>query len=201
MTKRMPSLAMVLSFVASLAPAALSAQSVSDSQRPAVKMAISAVKLDNDRALVAGFDVKFQNAGPIIVLLNLGEKIGGGKEYPLAVQWTLTDSLGQTTELVHCWNEPAGVAGRIDDFIVTLEPGVTYSVTRMLLGPYCYAMPGYSKPAPGRYLIAASFTGGGQQHPNLDTKPVPLKNFWTGVLRSNSIEFEVGPQIFVRHGP
>ena len=192
--------AAALAFAASCHPAALSAQSINilqpkpAFQSPGVHMTISALKSKTEPALVTGMDLKISNSGTIEVLLNLGDRIGG-KEYPSAVRWTLIDSREKSVDLAHCWNEPRGVAGSIDDLVVILKPGGSYSA-HMLFGPYCYTVPGYSKPAQGRYRISAAFTGRRQQHPDAGMKLPLLMEFWMGSLVSNTIQFEVGPQTF-----
>jgi hypothetical protein len=192
--------AAAVAFGASCVPAALFAQAINipqaqpTFQSPGMHMVISAVKSKKEPALVTGIDLKINNAGTIEVLLNLGDRIGG-KDYPSAVRWMLTDSRERTVDLANCWNEPRGVAGSIDDLVLILRPGTTYSA-HMLFGPNCYTVPGYSKPAQGRYRIAASFTGRRQQHPDPGMKLPPFMDFWMGSLLSNSIQFEVGPQTF-----
>lgn len=192
--------AAALAFAASCGTAALSAQAINipqtkpTFQSPGVHMTISAVASKKEPALVTGIDLKIRNSGTIDVLLNLGDKIGA-KEYPSAVRWTLTGPREQTMELVHCWNERAGDAGRIDDLVMVLPPGTSYAA-RMMFGPYCYTVPGYTKPAPGHYRIEASFTGRRQQHADPGMKLPPLMEFWMGSMVSNSIDFTVGPQTF-----
>jgi hypothetical protein len=47
------------------------------------------------------------------------------------------------------------------------------------------------KLANGHHRIEARFEGRGAQAVNSDTQGVALLNFWTGILRSNVLEFEV----------
>ena len=134
------------------------------------------------------FDVALQNAGPRDVVLNLGVMTANGKSmYPRAIHFTLTGSDGKPVEFE--FSKLAGVAGRLDDLIVALPVNGTYTL-RLNLHEYCCDLAGV-KLLPGHYRMAGIFEGKGAQAVNLDTLGVKLLNFWTGVVQSNPVEFDL----------
>jgi hypothetical protein len=133
-------------------------------------------------------DVALQNVGDADFVLNLGTMLDNGKVmWPDAIRLMLTDSAGQSRELRFS-SRTAGIAGRIDDYIVALRAGAVYTV-RLSLADYL------RDPTPtlanGRYKIAAQFLGRRAGGVNVDMQGVALLNFWTGTAHSNVAEFAV----------
>ena len=85
-----------------------------------------------------------------------------------------------------------GIAGRVDDYLVPLRAGSTYSL-RLNLTQFWSANEHFASPAlrSGSYRISADFNGGGAQFINLDTPGMRLMHIWTGQLRSEEIAVEI----------
>jgi hypothetical protein len=134
------------------------------------------------------FDIALQNTGDSDFVLNMGTMLANGKVmWPDAIRLMLTDLTGQSREL-HFRSRNAGVAGRIDDYIVALRAGSVYTV-RVALEDYTRGVD--MKMVTGRYKIAARFAGRLATGVNLDMQGVALLNFWSGVVYSNIAAFEV----------
>ncbi len=132
-------------------------------------------------------DVTLENVGASDFVLNLGTMLANAKVmWPDAIRLMLTDASGQRRELRFS-SRTAGIAGRIDDYIVALRAGSTYTV-RVSLDDY---MRDAAKLANGRYKIAAQFLGRRANGVNVDMQGVALLIFWTGTAHSNVAEFEV----------
>ena len=78
------------------------------------------------------------------------------------------------------------VAGRLDDYIVPLRAGSSYT---LMLSLNQFWSPGTNefglKLFPGKNHITAQFEGGGAKTSNLDVPGLKLINFWLGNLQSN----------------
>jgi hypothetical protein len=83
------------------------------------------------------------------------------------------------------------IAGRVDDYLIALRAGSTYTI-KLNLNQFC-------SPAtkefelnvpPGKFLITANFEGKGAQAVNLDTQGIKLMNFWLGKAQSNTLTIE-----------
>ena len=154
-------------------------------------MAISVVRTSNASWHDVEFDLALRNVGCKDVHLNLGLMLGNGKEQqPVALQITLKDTKGVARDF--SYSLAAGViGGRIDDFLVALPAGATY-VMRFNLERFCCRTQ-QVKLGVGHYRLAARFEGKGARSLNLDTPGIARLSFWKGIVRSNSVEFEVSP--------
>jgi hypothetical protein len=133
-------------------------------------------------------DVVLENVGGSDFVLNLGTMLANGKVmWPYAIRLMLTDASGQRRELRFA-SRTAGVAGRIDDYIIALRAASTYTVRVSLKE---YMRDDAAKLANGRYKIAAQFLGRRASGVNVDMQGVALLNFWSGTAHSNVAEFEV----------
>ena len=131
-------------------------------------------------------DVALENVGGSDFVLNLGTMLTNAKVmWPDAIRLMLTDASGQRRELRF---SSRTIAGRIDDYIVALRTGSTYTL-RVSLDDYM--RDSAAKLANGRYKIAAQFLGRRASGVNVDMQGVALLNFWTGTAHSNVAEFEV----------
>jgi hypothetical protein len=134
------------------------------------------------------FEIALQNVGESDFVLNLGTMLGNGKTmWPDAIRLLLTDAGGQSRELRFSIRT-AGIAGRVDDYIVALRAKSVYTV-RVSLDDYMRDTA--AKLAIGRYKIAAQFVGRLANGVNRDMQGVALLNFWGGIAHSNIAEFEV----------
>jgi hypothetical protein len=139
------------------------------------------------------FYVALENVGDSDVVVNMGSMLATGKVmFPEAVGLVLADSQGATRELQYFDRQYAVAGGRVDDFIVALRAGSLYTI-RVSLDRYrSPATKEYGlKLGPGRYRIEARFEGHGARFLNSDTPGIALLNFWKGMLRSNSLSFEI----------
>ena len=150
-----------------------------------LRMAISSVPGGTEPAAAPQFHIVIENMGDSDVVINLGSMLSNGRVmFPEAVRMVLTDSQG-ARELQYFDRRYPAIAGRVDDFIVGLRAGSLYAI-RVSLDQY------WSIKLPrGQYRIEARFEGQGAQSLNLDTPGIALLNFWKGILRSNSLAFEI----------
>jgi hypothetical protein len=150
-----------------------------------LQMSISAVgsnNLDNPK-----FEVVMRNAGERDVTLNLGYMLGNGKvQLPQNISLNVSDALGRTRKLEFFDRRYPAVAGRLDDYIVPLRAGSSYT---LMLSLNQFWSPGTNefelKLFPGKNHITAQFEGGGAKTSNLDVPGLKLINFWLGNLQSN----------------
>lgn len=158
-----------------------------------LRMAISLVTERTEPAETPKFHIVIENIGDSDVVINLGSMLSNGKVmFPDAVRMVLTDSQGATRELQYFDRRYPGVAGRVDDFIVSLRAGSLYAIRVSLDQYWSSATKEFGLKLPrGRYRIEARFEGQGARFLNLDTPGIALLNFWKGTVRSNSLTFEI----------
>jgi hypothetical protein len=139
------------------------------------------------------FRVELRNTGTRDRVLNLGiELANGAKQYPNAVDYTLSTPDGQVLHLEPI--EPAFIAGRVDPLIVPLPAGATFS---FLIDLEKYAAPKEKiwkvHLAPGRYTLQAEYTGRAvsESQANLDVKGIALMHYWVGTVAATPLEFTV----------
>jgi hypothetical protein len=139
------------------------------------------------------FRVEFRNVGESDLILKLGMTLANGKkQYPSAVVLNITDAQGthRRFDLIG----PAGIAGRIDPFMLPLPVGGRFSIPIDLSKYFAAASKEYDyKFVPGRYWIEAEFLGKSvsEQDANLDSKNVALFHYWEGIVDSNETRFEI----------
>ncbi len=133
------------------------------------------------------FEVEFKNAGQKDVCLNLGEMVANGKiQVPSRVHIEFKDENGNIWK--HFFPR-SGVAGRVDDYLVPLRQGSTYTFT-MPLDEFASAdmKKQHEKVlSSGRYEISAMFEGVGAESVNLDMPGIRLMNFWKGRLQESIV--------------
>jgi len=158
-----------------------------------LRMAISSPTTATETRRGPQFIVAIQNVGESDFIVNLGYMISNGTVMlPEAVRLVLADPQGTTRELEYFDRRYPGIAGRVDDFVVALRAGSSYTIRVSLDHYWSRATKEFGiKLARGHYRIEASLDGQGARHTNLDTPGIGLLNFWKGQLRSNSFAFEV----------
>jgi hypothetical protein len=103
----------------------------------------------------------------------------------------LTDSQRNLRELHFVDRRYPARLGRLDDFIVALRTGATY-ILRLNFEQYWGPGPDpLLALGDGHYRIASQFEGTGARLLNGDTPGVALMHIWTGMLQSNSLDFDV----------
>jgi hypothetical protein len=158
----------------------------------------------------------FQNVGPQKLALNLGIVLGNGaSKYPNKITLNLVDANGATRRLRLF--KPTFIAGRVDDYIVCLEPidpssqvafseeghtvtwsddsivtlvsGSIYSINLSLDDFWSPDTKEYRlKLSPGKYQVRAQLETDGPTR--LWSTQIKSMNFWKGALETNALEFD-----------
>ncbi len=129
----------------------------------------------------------FANVGDRDVTLNLGVMMANGKvQLPDRIAMKFTDAQGKT-RLFHFFDKRyPGVFGRLDDYVVPLRAGSTYTLQLTLDQFWCQETKEFSIPLfSGNNYLAAQFEGTGANAVNLDMPGIKLMNFWFGNVESN----------------
>ena len=155
-----------------------------------LQMSISVV--DSHNLDVPEFQVALRNAGTKDVTLNLGLMLANGNvQLPQNISLNVTDASGKTHKLKFFDRRYPGVAGRVDDYVVPLRAGSSYTLKLSLDQFWSPDTKEFQlKFFPGKYQITAQFEGGGAKTSNLDVPGIKLINFWLGNLQSNIIMVE-----------
>jgi hypothetical protein len=138
------------------------------------------------------FQVALRNAGKQDVTLNLGFVLANGKvQLPQNISLNVTDAGGQMLKLRFFDRKYPGAFGRVDDYVVPLRAGSSYTLKLNLDQFWSPATKQFElKFFPGRYQITAQFEGGRAKTSNSDVPGIKLMNFWLGTLQSNIIVVE-----------
>jgi hypothetical protein len=141
---------------------------------------------------VPEFQVAFRNVGTEDVTLNLGFMLANGKvQLPQNISLNVTDAVGQTRKLKFSDRRYAGVFGRLDDYVVPLRAGSTYTLKLRIDQFWSPDTKEFEwKFPPGKYQVMAQFEGSGAKISNPDVIGIKLMNFWLGTLRSNLMVVE-----------
>lgn len=136
------------------------------------------------------FEVTIRNVGEEDVSLNLGSMLANGKtQLPGKIHLQLKDGTGQTRELDFSDRRHPGVAGRVDDYVVPLRSGSSYTLKLRLDQFWSPGTREFDlKLKPGRYRVSARFQGGGAETSNEDMAAMKRMNFWIGTLQSNTAD-------------
>lgn len=139
------------------------------------------------------FRVELRNPGTQDLVLSVGIALANGaKQYPNAIDFTLTTPDGQVLHLESM--EPGFIAGRVDPLIVPLPAGATFS---FLVNLKKYAAPKEKiwqlDFSPGRYILQADYTGRAvsPSQANLDVKGIALMPYWVGTVAAAPVVFTV----------
>jgi hypothetical protein len=137
------------------------------------------------------FEVSIRNVGKIDFSLDLGYMLANGKiMVPQKITFLLADETGKQRKLSLA---STGVAGRLDDYVVPLRAGSTYSVRFRLNQFDSLETKEFRMKLPrGKCEMTAEFEGTSAVWPNRDMQGMNLMKFWVGKLRSNTISI---------HGP
>ena len=137
------------------------------------------------------FLLALDNVGKEDRVVNLGMMLANGKAlYPTAVQLIITDESGTRRTLV--LRGPAGIAGRVDDYVVPLKAGSTYSFRVTLNDYWSPSTPEWNVVLPrGTYHVMRRYVGQGAKFINADTEGMKLLALWEGELESKPLEFSI----------
>ena len=136
------------------------------------------------------FRITLENTGEADLVLNLGHMLNNGrKHYLSAVALVLTHPDGKIRRL-----KLAGggrVAGRIDDLILPLAAGASFSFRVRLDRYWCPDRSEFKiEFPPGEYGIVAVFNGGSARH-QTGTAAIPDLPFWRGRAISARLTFSI----------
>jgi hypothetical protein len=131
----------------------------------------------------------FSNVGDRDVTLNLGIMLANGKVLlPNNIAMKVTDAQGKTRLFKFDDKSHASIAGRVDDYVLALRAGSTYSLQLRLDQFWCHETKEFSIPLlSGSNYLTAQFEGTGAHAVNLDMPGVKLMNFWLGKVASNTL--------------
>jgi hypothetical protein len=163
-----------------------------DRRGTGVELAILSVSADNQDDI--RLQVAFKNESQKDIVLNLGMMLANGKVHlPDAIRLTLTDKSNKTRQLHFSDRKYPGVAGRVDDYLVPLRKGSTYTLKLSLKNFWSPKTQEFSlNLVPGKYTLRAKFTGKTPQYVNADTAGLELISIWTGSLKSTAAQFQIG---------
>ena len=136
--------------------------------------------------------VALRNVGDHDVTLNLGYMLANGKlQLPDHISLKLTEAQGKRRTFKFADKKHAGVAGRLDDYVVPLRVGSMYTLKLTLDQFWCLETKEFEiRLLPGRNQLTAQFQGSGANVVNLDMPGIKLMNFWLGKVESNTLVIE-----------
>lgn len=124
-------------------------------------------------------EATFRNDGVQDVCLNLGIMLDNGRlQFPDKNSLNLIDANGKTRKLL--FSGPPAVAGRVDDYVVPMRAGSTYTLRSRLDRFWSPSAKQFGLTLkPGRYEISVQF-----QEDHAETRNLIV--VWTGKIQSNS---------------
>jgi hypothetical protein len=140
----------------------------------------------------SNLQLALRNMGDRDVTLNLGVTLANGKvQLPNNINLNFTDAQGKTRLFRFADKRYPGVAGRLDDYVVPLRAGLTYTLQLTLDQFWCYETKEFSiRLLPGTNYLTAQFEGTGAKLANLDMPAIKFMNFWLGRVESNTLTLE-----------
>lgn len=133
-----------------------------------------------------------RNVGNQDVIVNLGSMMANGKvQLPDNITLNFNDARGRERKFKFGDKKHPIVAGRLDDYIVPLRAGSTYTLRFTLDQFWSHDTSEFEvRLLPGKNQLSAEFEGGGARLVNLDMPGIKLMNFWTGKVQSNTLSIE-----------
>ena len=130
-----------------------------------------------------------RNVGDHDLTLNLGMMLANGKvQLPERVAMKFTDALGNTRVFEFGDKRYGNVGGRVDDYVVSLRVGSTYTLLLTLDQFWCQETKEFSIPLlSGDNYLTAEFEGSGATMVNGDMPGIKLMKFWLGKVDSNTL--------------
>ena len=142
-------------------------------------------------ATTAQFRVAIENVGERDAVLNMGLMMANGQVLlPTALFLSITDSQKVGRELSFFSDRSSGrLSGKIDDYVVPLRPGATYTMAVDLSHYWAAATKQFPlRLSTGEHTVVARLVARGAQYSKGD---IALLKFWTGTVRSNELTFQV----------
>jgi hypothetical protein len=115
----------------------------------------------------------------------------GKVQLPNNISLNVTDAQGRIRLFKFADKRYPGVAGRLDDYIVPLRAGSTYTLQFTFDQFWCYETKEFSiHLLPGKNYLTVRFEGTGAKLDNLDIPAAKFTNFWLGKVESNTLSLE-----------
>ena len=158
-----------------------------------LRMSISLVEWQDN---IPFFMIQFENVGSEDTVLNLGITLANGKFHsPTKIRLKLVDTDNNIWDLEFSDKRYAGIAGRVDEYLVFLRKNSSYSIKLGLDEFWCpnknqefhvLKSKGFVK---GTFQISATFGGAGFIHKKSIGEMIHY--YWIGNLESNTCVFNV----------
>ena len=134
----------------------------------------------------------FRNISDRDVTLNLGAMMANGKVLlPNNISLNFRDAQGKTRLFKFADKRYPAVAGRLDDYVVPLRAGSTYTLQVTLDQFWCYETKEFSiQLLPGTNYLTAQYEGTAAKLVNLDMPAIKSMNFWLGKVQSNTLTLD-----------
>jgi len=135
----------------------------------------------------SGLQLAFRNVGDHDVNLNLGSMLANGQvQLPDRIMIEVRDVTGNERQFRFQDPTHPGVAGRLDDYIVPLRVGSTYTLALALQQFWCPETKEFGIPwAAGENRLTVTYTGAGSRLTNPDA--AVRTTFWLGKATSNTL--------------
>ena len=183
----------VLACLAALMPAAHAQDRSHDPSWGPVAggLRMSIARTPSSAATTAQFRVAIENSGEGDAVLNMGLMMANGPVLlPTALFLTITDWQNGARELSFFPDRSSGrLSGKIDDYVVPLRPGATYTMAVDLSHYWAPATKQFPlRLLTGEHTVVARLMARGAQYSKGD---IALLKFWTGTVQSNELTFHV----------
>jgi hypothetical protein len=131
-----------------------------------------------------------QNVSEHDLTLNLGVAMANGKiQLPDRIAIKFTDAQGKTRIFKFADKRYPGVAGRLDDYVVPLRAGSTYTLVLKIDQFWCQETNEFSIVLSGDNQLTAQYEGAAATRDNGDLAGFKLMTFWLGNVESNTLRF------------
>jgi hypothetical protein len=153
---------------------------------------ISLFAVDSSKGRDPELQLALRNVGDQDITLNLGSMMANGKvQLPDNITLNFSDAQGRVRKFKFGDKKHSMVAGRLDDYVVPLRAGSTYTLRLSLDQFWCQETSEFKvRLLPGKNQLSAEFEGGGAKLVNLDMPGIKLMNFWSGKVQSNTLSIE-----------
>jgi hypothetical protein len=153
---------------------------------------ISLFAVDSSKGSDPELQLALRNVGNQDITLNLGSMMANGKvQLPDNITLNVSDAQGRKRKFNFGDKKHSFVAGRLDDYVVPLRAGSSYTLRLTLDQFWCQETNEVEvRLLPGKNQLSAEFEGGNAKLVNLDMPGIKLMNFWVGKVQSNTLSIE-----------
>jgi hypothetical protein len=129
-----------------------------------------------------------QNVSEHDLTLKLGVTMANGKiQLPDRIAIKFTNAQGNTRIFKFADKRYSGVAGRLDDYVVPLRAGSTYTLVLKPDQFWCQETNEFSIVLSGDNQLTAQYEGATANAVNGDMAGIKLMTFWLGKIESNTL--------------